>query len=106
MNQLADYRPYYFGTLVSGVLCFSKHRHVDTHSARDCHNLCSYLAVDGQKVVEINHILFFVKFSSKKNIQNLPEKENITFWFQESVRFKGNARVTFTKTMFFMVLII
>jgi hypothetical protein len=35
------------------------------------------LAVDWQKVVEINHIFFFVKFSSKTSIQNFPEKENI-----------------------------
>ena len=65
---------YYFDTLVSWVLCFARRRCIDTYTTRDCRNLCSRLAINWQKTVEITTSLFFVKFSSKTIIQITLEK--------------------------------
>ena len=46
-------------TLGGWVLCFTRHKLVDTYTARDRRNLSSRLAVDRQKAVEINSTLFF-----------------------------------------------
>ena len=52
---------FFFGTLVSWVLCSARHRYVDTSPTRDCRNLCSRLAINWQKAMEItNPNLFFL----------------------------------------------
>ena len=51
-------RHYYFGTLVSWILRFAGRRYVDTYSARYCGDLCSRLAINWQKAMEITSILY------------------------------------------------
>ena len=60
-EYIVDNCCYYCDTLGGWVLCFARRRRIDTYTARDCRNLCSRLAVDWQKTVEINHISLFCK---------------------------------------------